>query len=189
MDRVVLATSDLDRDTELADHAAHCGFPVFRGSESDLVERYLAAAEIHATGPYIVRATGDNVFMDWDEVDRQIDIGIADSWDFLGYDNMVHPDRVNDFAAEFIRVEALRRVAALTNDPEDREHVNPYFYAHPETFRVNLIQVAAYLHTPVKLDLDTPEDLALLQRIGVAVDDPITVPAAEVVRRVNELVS
>ena len=51
LSKVVLATSDLERDDVLADRAAALGFAVFRGSETDLVGRYLAAAEPPAEGP------------------------------------------------------------------------------------------------------------------------------------------
>ena len=182
IDKVVLATSDLARDDVLAMRATEVGFSVFRGDETDLVGRYVAAAQAHATGPYIVRATGDNVFMDWIEVDRQVEAGIEGDWDFVGFDNPELPERENDFGAEFIRVDALNKLDGMTNDAYDREHVNPFFYAHPEIFNVIQIPVAAVLRTEVKLDLDTVADLRLIQKIGDAVTDPIEVPAAEVVR-------
>jgi spore coat polysaccharide biosynthesis protein SpsF (cytidylyltransferase family) len=182
IDKVVLATSDLARDDVLARSASEAGFLVFRGDETDLVGRYIAAAGEHASGPYIVRATGDNVFMDWTEVDRQVEAGITGDWDFVGFENPEMPERENDFGAEFIRVTALNKLDGLTDKEYDREHVNPYFYEHPEIFRVTRIPVAEALRTPVKLDLDTPDDLRLIKFIGDAVSDPIEVRAAEVVR-------
>jgi spore coat polysaccharide biosynthesis protein SpsF len=185
--RVVLATSNLDRDTRLAQAAAECGFPVFRGSENDLVERYVSAAEQFADSDYLVRATGDNVFMDWREIDRVVEYGISGGWDFVGFTNSVYTDRINDFAAEFLRLSALKKVAAMTTDPHDREHVFPFFYKNPEVFKVTRIEVNPKLHTPVKLDLDYPDDLALLQAIGLQVSDPLNVPAEEVVKIANRL--
>ncbi|MDA2909522.1 hypothetical protein MYX04_01170 [Nitrospiraceae bacterium AH_259_D15_M11_P09] len=187
LSRVVLATSKLDMDVVLAEKAEALGIPVFRGSEADLVDRFLAAAHKYAETPYIVRATGDNVFVDWNEIDRLVEFGIEGGWDFVGFDNEVYKDRINDFAGEFIKLEALERVAALTDDPYDREHVFPYFYAHPDQFKVTRIQVHPSLHTPVKLDLDYPEDLELLQAIGEEVADPIEVPSPEVVRIASQL--
>lgn len=187
LNRIVLATSDIDRDDVLANCAAALGFAVFRGSETDLVARYLAAAEQYAEGPYLVRATGDNVFMSWEEIDRLVEFGISGGWDFVGFCNDVHEERINDFAGEFIRKDALARVAASTSDAHDREHVFPYFYAHPEKFKVTRIPVVPALHTPVKLDLDYPEDLALMQRIGERIDDPVAVPASKVVRLAGQV--
>lgn len=187
--RVVLATSDLDRDTPLAETARKGGHAVFRGSETDLVGRYLAAAAIFADGDYLVRATGDNIFMDWREIDRVIDFGISGGWDFVGFTNSVHKDRINDFGGEFLRHSALKRVASLTSDPHDREHVFPYFYAHADQFKTTRIEVSPSLHTKAKLDLDYPEDLKLLQKIGAEVDDPIAVSSdvvAHIATRLTE---
>ena len=187
LDRVVLATSDLPRDDVLAAHAARLGFDVFRGSETDLVARFIGAATKFANGPYLVRATGDNVFMDWDEVDRIIAHGVDGGWDFVGWQNDAHPNRQNDFAAEFLRRDALERVAAATQAPHDREHVFPYFYAHPELFKVTRIAVDPRLHTAVKLDLDYPEDLKTLQAIGREIGDPVAAPAARAVAIANQI--
>lgn len=188
LERVVLATSDLDRDTPVAETAARAGFPVFRGSETDLVGRYLSAAVRFATSDYLVRATGDNVFMDWHEIDRVVEYGVSGGWDFVGFTNSVYPDRINDFGGEFLRLSALRKVNEMTQEPHDREHVFPYFYNHPETFKVTRIEVNPELHTRVKLDLDYPHDLALLQAIGREVDDPATVSTRRVVEIANRLV-
>jgi spore coat polysaccharide biosynthesis protein SpsF len=187
LDRVVLATSNLDRDTPLAEAATAAGFPVFRGSENDLVGRYLLAAERFADSDYLVRATGDNVFMDWREIDRVVDFGVSGGWDFVGFTNSVHSDRINDFGGEFLRLSALRKVAEATQDPHDREHVFPFFYKNPDMFKVTRIEVNPELHTPVKLDLDYPEDLALLKAIGAEVSDPVDAPANEIVEIANRL--
>ncbi len=185
--RVVLATSNLVRDDVLAARAAKLGFPVFRGSETDLVARFVGAAARFSDGPYLVRATGDNAFMDWDEIDRAVAHGIDGNYDFVGWTNPVHPDRQNDFAAEFLRRDALDRVAAAAREPHDREHVFPYFYAHPELFKVTRIEVAARLHTPVKLDLDYPDDLRTLQAIGREIGDPVAAPASRAVEIANRI--
>ena len=187
LSRVVLATSDMPRDDVLAARAAKLGFDVFRGSETDLVARFVGAAVKFADGPHLVRATGDNVFMDWDEVDRIVSFGTDGGWDFVGWKNDAHPDRQNDFAAEFLRRDALERVAAATQDPHDREHVFPYFYAHPELFKVTRIAVDPRLHTAVKLDLDYPEDLKTLQAIGREIGDPVAAPAARAVAIANRI--
>ena len=184
---VILATSDLEKDSVLAEKAEALGFQVFRGSETDLIERFLGAAHQYASAPYIVRATGDNVFVDWKEIDRLVTFGIEGDWDFVGFMNDVYKDRMNDFAGEFIKLAALERVATLTDDSFDREHVFPYFYAHQEDFKVTRIQVHPSLHTSIKLDLDYPEDLELLQLIGKEVVDPLSVSSQEVVRLANQL--
>lgn len=187
LEQVVLATSNLERDTPMAETAAKAGFNVFRGSETDLVGRYLSAAEQFAKSDYLVRATGDNVFMDWHEIDRVVAYGVSGGWDFVGFTNSVYTERINDFGGEFLRLSALRKVSEMTKDPHDREHVFPFFYNNPDTFKVTRIEVNPELHTPVKLDLDYPDDLALLQAIGREVGDPVTVSSKRVVEIANRL--
>lgn len=179
--QVMLATSVRAEDGVLAEHIARCGVAVFRGSEMDVVARYRAAArEVGAT--HVVRICADNVFVDWNEIDRLVAWGLNEESDFVGFCNPVYPDRPNDFGGELMTAPALERTFLEATDAFDREHVSPYFWAHPDRFRLGSLEVDERLRTPVKLDLDYPEDLRLLQAIGGRVTDVVDVPAAEVVR-------
>jgi spore coat polysaccharide biosynthesis protein SpsF len=61
-------------------------------------------------------------------------------------------------------VAALDRAWRQSHEPHQREHVTPYFYEHPETFKLaftrNESDYSAYRWT-----LDTAEDLELLRNI------------------------
>lgn len=187
VDKVVLATSELPRDSVLAEHAQKIGFSTFRGSENDLVRRfYDAAVEHQAT--HVVRVCADNVFLDWTEIDRLIEYGLAEGKDFVGFKNRVYPDRLNDFAGEFMTFAALERTFREATNPFHREHVYPYFYENPDKFKLGYLEVADLLLTPVKLDLDYPEDLSLLQEIGRRVTDVVSVSGPEVVRLANLII-
>jgi spore coat polysaccharide biosynthesis protein SpsF (cytidylyltransferase family) len=188
VDRVVLATSDLPRDKVLADHAETLGFVAFRGAENDLVERFYEAAREHGA-THVVRVCADNVFLDWSEIDRLVEYGLREQKDFVGFTNPTYPDRLNDFAGEFMTFEALERTFREATEPFQREHVYPYFYNNPDKFNLGYLAVTEPLRTPVKLDLDYPDDLALLREIGRRVPDAVAVPAAEVVRLANLIAS
>lgn len=186
--RVVLATSTEPRDAVLAEHAQKLGFATFRGSENDLVARFYHAATEHGA-THVVRVCADNVFLDWTEIDRLVAFGLAEGKDFVGFRNARHPDRLNDFAGEFMTYQALQRTFREAVEPHDREHVFPYFYKNPDKFRLGYLEVAESLLTAVKLDLDYPEDLALLQEVGRRAADPVEVTGAEVVRLANQIVA
>ena len=66
--RVIRATTDLPVDDELATLAAREKIGVFRGSESDLVARYVGAAEQFGLDT-VARVTGDCPFVDAELVD------------------------------------------------------------------------------------------------------------------------
>lgn len=187
-DLVVLATSTESRDAVLAEHARKIGFATFRGPENDLVARFHhAATEYQAT--HVVRVCADNVFLDWTEIDRLVDYGLAEKKDFVGFKNSTYPNRLNDFAGEFMTFSALQLTFREAADQHDREHVFPYFYKNPDKFRLGYLEVAEALLTPIKLDLDYPEDLALLQEIGRRVPDPVEVTGPEVVQLATQIVA
>jgi len=58
VDELVVATSTLERDDAVADIAAAAGRPVVRGSESDVLDRFVAALDAHPAD-YVVRLTAD----------------------------------------------------------------------------------------------------------------------------------
>jgi spore coat polysaccharide biosynthesis protein SpsF len=186
LDEVVLATSTLGEDDVLADHAARIGVPVIRGAATDLVARHHAAA-LASGASHVVRICADNVFLDWHELDRLVESGVSERRDYVAFRNPDHPARDNDFAGEFITMSALAAAFRDARDAGHREHVGPFFRAHPDRFSLGTLDVADDLRTPVKLDLDEPADLTLLQAIGAEVEDVLTVSAADVVRIAGRL--
>ena len=69
IDEVVLATSDLSKDDDLLPIANEVGIPVFRGSESNVLDRFSRAALVH-NADVVVRVCADNPFVDPVEIDR-----------------------------------------------------------------------------------------------------------------------
>jgi len=51
IDQVILATSDLERDTPLAEAVSNAGYNVFRGSEDNVLSRYVDALEFFSHSP------------------------------------------------------------------------------------------------------------------------------------------
>jgi spore coat polysaccharide biosynthesis protein SpsF len=71
LDEIVLATS-IDKENDVLENIANrCGVRVFRGSESDVLGRFVSAAD-HAKATNIVRVCADNPFIDPIEVDRLV---------------------------------------------------------------------------------------------------------------------
>ena len=65
IDKIVLLTTDLPVDDELAAHIKSVGFDVFRGNELDVLDRYYQCANIYNANT-IVRITGDCPLIDSD---------------------------------------------------------------------------------------------------------------------------
>lgn len=188
LDKIVLATSNSKEDDALFEWVSKAGFQVFRGAESDLLDRFYSAARAHGA-THIVRVCADNVFVDPEEISRLVEHGLASGEDFVGFTNSTYPERNNDFGGEFIRFDALEKAYQEAITPHDREHVFPYFYDRPDYFRIGRIEVDGRLHTPIKLDLDYPEDLVRIRMLADALGDPARVSSADIVRMANALLA
>src|SRR5262245_25397535 len=71
LDQIVLATSEHPRNQPLVTHVRALGFPVFEGSEDDVLDRYYRAAK-ERNSDVIVRITGDCPLIDANLVDELI---------------------------------------------------------------------------------------------------------------------
>ncbi len=68
----MLATSDRAIDDPLVELAKKLNVPVFRGSETDVLGRFLEAANI-SKADHVVRVCGDNPLVAPEEIDRLVD--------------------------------------------------------------------------------------------------------------------
>ena len=81
LDGVVVAMPDTERDNVLQAHLDDCGVAVVRGSEQDVLSRFLLAArETHADR--IVRICADNPFVWGEAIDRLVDFYNASNLDY-----------------------------------------------------------------------------------------------------------
>jgi spore coat polysaccharide biosynthesis protein SpsF len=163
---VVVATSVSSADDAIEQRATRIGVATVRGSESDVLSRYGAAAQAtHAEA--IARITADCPLID--------PVVLADmSSRFLagqgapGAADLVTNARIRTYPrgldAEFFTRTSLDMMLAEALAPHHREHVTPFLYEHPERF-VIVDHVASRDLSEHRWTLDTPDDYALLQRI------------------------
>src|SRR2546430_17033111 len=72
LDGIIVATTTNPRDNVIIEECERRGIPNFRGSESDVLSRYVSAARACAAD-VVVRVTADNPFTDPDSIDRVVD--------------------------------------------------------------------------------------------------------------------
>ena len=150
----VLATTTQNRDDAVADWCAAAGVPCFRGSEEDVLDRYLRCAERFGF-TRVVRLTADNPFTDMAELDRLLELQTAGGYDYCHSFGMM-PLGVG---AEVMTLAALRRSHEEGHEPHHREHVNEYIQEHPELFPTGVLEVPAAKRRPdLRLTVDTEED-------------------------------
>lgn len=169
LNRVVLATTTAPEDDALADYVSGLGHLVVRGSESNVLARFVQAAEqTHAD--VIVRITGDCPLVDPWLVDYLVDALPEDA----GY-VQVDPDGVLiDEGIDPCSTWALHRLAAQAgDDPIAQEHVTSYFKLHPDFVPVARCPAPEERRLQgARISVDTPADLRFLeqvyQRMGAA---------------------
>lgn len=152
--KVVVATSDKLQDEAIVRHCLDRNVAVFRGSETDVLDRYYQCAREYGF-EHVVRLTADNPFTDMEELQRLI---------------VQHTTQHNDYThsfetmplgvgAEIFTFAALERSMREGHAPNHREHVNEYIQEHPELFRIGVLEVPAAKRSPaLRLTVDTEDD-------------------------------
>ena len=158
IDEVVVATTDLAADDPIVRECNHLDVPYFCGSESDVLDRYYQAAKAFG-GEAIVRVTSDCPVIDPQLVDETIAAFQADEADYAS--NVIPRTYPRGLDTEVFTAAALERAWLEAKEPHQREHVTPYFYGHPELFRMASAKADAD-YSRYRWTLDTSEDSELI---------------------------
>jgi spore coat polysaccharide biosynthesis protein SpsF len=169
---VVLATTVSAADDCLCDAASRMGVQVFRGSERDVLDRFVRAAEALGAGT-VVRATADNPAVDIDAPNRMLALLRSSGADHVSEERLPY-----GAAVEAVTVAALRRAAAAADDPADREHVTTLMKRDRTRFVSHVSPAPIRLRRPdLRLTVDTPEDLEFMRLISARLGDPVDEPS------------
>lgn len=187
---IVIATSTDSRDDAVAFYCRQAGVSCFRGDELDVLGRYYQCA-IHYDFEHVVRLTGDNPFIDVEELDRLIYVHLHSGVDYTC--SMEHLPIGT--GAEIFTFPALKQCHLYGQKAHHREHVNEYLLENTELFSTKILRVPLDKQRPdVRLTIDTPDDyrrvcriveiladdyvqtadaIAIADRLGTTADTPI----------------
>lgn len=160
---IVLATTVNRTDDCLEAFAKEEKIAHFRGSEEDVMGRVIGAAD-SVNADIVVEITGDCPVIDPLLVEQTIQMFRHNTCEFAS-NSLIrsYPDGMD---TQVFALETLKRSAALTNDPLDREHVTLHICNHPELFRpVNLIAPPDLYWPELGLTLDEKADYELLKNL------------------------
>ncbi len=152
---VVVATSDREIDSGIAEFAAAENITVFRGVTENVAQRLVDCADAHGFRR-VARISGDSPFIDPGLVGRFLQCHDERGAELVT--NVMPRTFPPGLSVEIISVEALRRMIAETRDPADLEHVTRFIYANPERFDIHNIR-AENDDSDLALTVDTAEDL------------------------------
>lgn len=163
LDGVAVATTTDPADDAVEQLCRQRGFPCYRGSLFDVLDRYYQAA-CQFKAEVIVRLTADCPLIDPAEIDRTVDAFFASGVDFAA--NRLPEGRTVPigFDTEVCTFAALERAWREAQQPYEREHVMPYLYDTPGRFKVLRVKTQPdYGH--LRWTVDTPEDLELVRAV------------------------
>jgi len=160
VDEVAVLTTCLHEDDCIVDEAQRLKALVYRGPGQDVLRRFQEASEKFKPG-IIIRATADNPLIDISSVGR---IVLALRSGHLDY--CMEVDLPYGAATEVCTAPALAKTQEMARDPRYREHVTLHIKEHPDDFCISYLRAPDFLRFPqVRITVDTPEDLAFMERL------------------------
>jgi len=158
---VIVATTMKSADDYIEQTSMNMGVSVFRGSEEDVMSRFIGAAEENGLET-IIRICADNPFIQPGYVRQLMNYNEDLSCDYVGFrlnKNLPAIKTHLGFFPERVELKALKLIHDSGVDSHFREHVTNYFYSNEnKRFTVNWI------------DLNYPEDIIENVRLTIDVE-------------------
>jgi spore coat polysaccharide biosynthesis protein SpsF len=158
-----VATTVNDSDEPVVTLCQTLKIPTFRGSEADVLGRYYGAAQA-AQADAVVRVTSDCPLIDPAIVDEVITTYLqrAEHVDYVS--NTLERTYPRGLDVEIFPFNVLEQAHREATQPEEREHVTPFIYRHPERYRIAQVKQVMD-HSIERWTVDTPEDFELIRRV------------------------
>jgi spore coat polysaccharide biosynthesis protein SpsF len=162
IDQVIFAIPRTKSDDVLARYLQSIGATVFRGSETDLIERYFQAAE-QVFADQIVRVCGDNPLICASEIDRLVSFFENELCDYA-YNHIPFKNQYPDgLGAEICSMQLIGELHQQATNPSHREHLFDYIWHNLADYTIKTFDPPDELAFPeLKLDLDTMDDYQTL---------------------------
>ena len=187
VDQVVLATSTSRDDDRLADAASKFNIVVVRGSQDDVLDRFVQSAKV-SQADLVVRVCADNPFVAAEEINRLVVAHNSGNYDYsCNHQQKLGNKYADGFGAEILSASLLNDIARLTTQTSHLEHVTSYIWDNSSKFKIQAVVAPAELAFPeVKLDIDTPQELQQLNEFVNNFAVTTSASAAEIVKAFNK---
>jgi len=163
LDTVVVATTAQHIDDAIVHLCEKQGWPFFRGSEEDVLDRYYQAA-LAFKADVVVRITSDCPLIEFEIVDRVVNEFLSHYPEVEYVSNNLQRTFPLGLDVEVISFATLERAWQEDSDPAWREHVTPYIWRHPQKFKIrNVANDTDYSY--MRWTVDTIEDLTFVRKI------------------------
>ncbi len=163
VDAIAVATSVNPIDDVLMKFCREQEIPCVRGSEDNVLERYLRAAK-ELGAAVVIRVTGDAPLIDTETIDELVERIIRKKTDYCSIS--LDPPSIHEGFSVFT-LEALEKLAIVAGDDLiAKEHISPYFRSHPELFSQTFTSIKPeHVIKGSHVSIDLEEDLSRLETI------------------------
>jgi spore coat polysaccharide biosynthesis protein SpsF len=187
IDQVVLATSESRDDDQLADVASNFNALVIRGSQNDVLDRFVQSAKV-SQADFVVRVCADNPFVAAEEIDRLVIAHKSGDFDYsCNHQQRLENQYADGFGAEILSAALLNAIAKSTTQQSHREHVTSYIWDNAEKYKIQAVAAPVELAFPeIKLDIDTPQEMQQLDEFTKKFAITTKSSAAEIVIAFNK---
>ena len=170
-DKIIVATSNLDRDDPIEEHCKTLNMDFFRGDEQDVLDRHYQCAKKYSLS-HIVRIPSDKPLIDPQIVDSIIDFFKENDFDYVANFEIIQKNNSLIFNStypsgtevEIFSFNALEMAWKNAKTSDEREHVTPHLYLNPKIFKIKHIHQSKNL-SHFRWSLDYENDVHLIREI------------------------
>lgn len=186
--QIILATTTNENDSLLVDLAKNRNILWFRGDENNVLKRFIDCANKNNANN-IIRICADNPFLDIDLLVELIENINLKKIDYASYSVNKTPSIRTHFGffAEYVSLEALKKIQNSTTEIYYLEHVTNFIYSNPALFKIQWIEVPELIskNIGVRLTVDTIEDFENCRQIYEELVNKSTLNYFNVINYIN----
>lgn len=182
IDEIVVLTGDIKANERIVEECKKHSFDIFRGSEEDVLKRFVDASENYLSD-ILIRITADCPLIDPNQLDSAIEIFQRGTYDYLS--NTLPPSFPDGLDFEIFTRTALKEADKLAIDKFDREHVTPILRRDNNFSRFNVVGSKDYSN--IRWTLDAQDDLNLIQSMVEGIPNPITATFEDYLKAFTEM--
>lgn len=175
IDKIIIATSNLESDDPLEELAREIDIGCYRGNLNNVMQRICGASDLFGCQT-IVEILGDNPLIHADLIDDVIELFIKEKLDYaanITKEYIPHIKNKTLFSVG-LRVQVYSRYVAMkytdyTDYPENGKHPSAFIFDHPDKFKVGYLEALgkwSFMNFPdLNFAVNYPKNFELVDKI------------------------
>lgn len=163
IDKIVIATTVLEKDNVIVKESERLNIDYFRGSEENVLSRYYYAAKEY-DADVVVRITSDCPLIDSKVTEDTIQFYLDNMHKYDYVSNTLERTFPRGLDTEVFSFKALEKAFNEAVSESDKEHVTPYIWNNSNKFKLGCYKSKTN-YSELRWTLDTNEDFELINCI------------------------